>query len=286
MRIAAMGYLQRVNGIWRVRIPIPEDKRQFFNGKQTRTESLKTRSRAEAVRLAPGVIDQLQREIDDPVAIVRRLRPGLVNLEEIADFVAELFPDAPPPFTGGTPAGPEALKKAFADILENWNLQNSEPKAQRDMLLYTGKLEKFLGHSNAAAVTPDDLVNFRDYLLREAKRAGKDSTKSVQNCVSDIKSFFKFAMQYGIKPNPAAELVYRAPVRKGKAYSLDEVSRLLRAVVDQPDHIKYPVLLAAYGGFRVEEIVDAHRNDVEQIEGIWCLRVREDHRDENQKIKN
>ena len=55
--------------------------------------------------------------------------------------------------------------------------------------------------------------------------------------------------------------------------------------MNKPDHIKLPVLIAAHTGARLSEFIDAHTKDIELVEGVWCLQIREDNREEGQTIK-
>ena len=44
-------------------------------------------------------------------------------------------------------------------------------------------------------------------------------------------------------------------------------------------------MIAALSGARLAEVVEAHTDDIEMIDGRWCLHIREDNRDENQTVK-
>jgi integrase len=101
--------------------------------------------------------------------------------------------------------------------------------------------------------------------------------------MTSAKTFFRFAAENHkiTTGNPAATVTYRAKktdMGHGLSYSDDEAKRIVTAALNKPDHIKLPVLIAAHTGARLSEFIDAHTADIEMVEGVWCLQIREDNR--------
>jgi len=63
------------------------------------------------------------------------------------------------------------------------------------------------------------------------------------------------------------------------------VTTILNAAYQSTYDVFLPVLVQAYCGCRVSEIVDATTHDIVQIDGQWCLEIRETHREQGQTIK-
>ena len=219
MRFSGMGHLQFVrkgkgkgNGFWRVRVMVPKPLRaivgQLF-GKPalaTLTRALGTANEAEAQQLSVPVLAEFQAIIADaslgyvyhdaepyqPFSsrISRRLRPELHRLPKM------------PPNTAA-PAKIETV--TFESIIDSWELENTHPAGRRNMRRNMSKLAAFLSHDDAARVTPKNLVDWKESLLRSDL-----SPKSVQNHMTSIKTLFKFAAPHKIASNPAADVTYRA----------------------------------------------------------------------------
>lgn len=68
-------------------------------------------------------------------------------------------------------------------------------------------------------------------------------------------------------------------------FTANERRRILTMAREQQPGVKWGVWLAAFTGARLEEIADCHTNDVECVDGIWCIRIRKDNRTEDQTLK-
>ena len=68
-------------------------------------------------------------------------------------------------------------------------------------------------------------------------------------------------------------------------YSIEQVTTILNAAYLNTYDVFLPVLVQTYTGCRISEIADATTYDIVQIDGQWCLEVRETHREPGQTIK-
>jgi integrase len=57
-------------------------------------------------------------------------------------------------------------------------------------------------------------------------------------------------------------------------YEPEQVSRIVLEGATQPDEIRIPTLIAAYGGQRLAEILDATTHDIIKKESVWGLALR------------
>jgi hypothetical protein len=179
MKVATMGFLAFKKGEWWVRVVIKEDDIKAVFGKANLLENLHTKSRAEAVKLAPPVIAKFQRQIEDARAALTATK-GDLEAAKKASVPEE--PATPPPQDAGKPGYQEIetcdpntgkvetlfaalselpswvtaamLRKAdaanakavpFDEVREAWELTISNPQTRRDMKTRIGVLVGFSG---------------------------------------------------------------------------------------------------------------------------------------------
>jgi integrase len=158
------------------------------------------------------------------------------------------------------------------------------PKTKDDYTAKCRKLTDFLGYDDAARVTPEEIVRFKRHLLTSGF-----APKSVQNVFAGVKTIFKSGVaNKEITTDPTAGITYKAkrdPKRKRLPFTFDDAKLILTAARKAGPEIFFPNLIAALSGARLAEVVEAHTDDIEMIDGRWCLHIREDNREENQTVK-
>ena len=89
----------------------------------------------------------------------------------------------------------------FADIIDLWAAERSvRPDSRRSATAHIRRLTDFLGHTDMAQVSKDDIVQFRGALLK----SGKVTERTVANHLITIRTLFNFAVPNGkIGSNPA-----------------------------------------------------------------------------------
>ena len=189
-------------------------------------------------------------------------------------------------FSGhGAPPEPTSPVVPFATIIDAWALEHPNPKTKN---YHTGKCRKLsdsLGYDDAARVTPEEIVRFKKHLLTSGF-----APKSVQNVFAGVKTIFKFGVaNKEITADLTVGITYKArrdPKRKRQPFTFDEARLILGAARNAGLELFFPNLIGAFSGTRLAEVVEAHTDDVEMIDGLWCLNLREDNREQNQTLKN
>lgn len=146
----------------------------------------------------------------------------------------------------------------------------------------------FLGHDDARRVTAADLRSWRDKLSGEMTNRGTPrSPRTVNNkYLTPVRATLAWAVEENMLPeNVAAQVKVRIP-RKDKlrerSFTDSEALAILSAALlplparYTPEHARarrWVPWLCAYTGARVGEIAQLRGQDVQDIEGVWCLRI-------------
>jgi integrase len=286
-----MRHVQFWHGTYRVRKPIPKALQAAARRGQYLTRSLGTADPREADKRAPAVLAAFQAILDRAERIIRgdvqvccvmACLPkeellGLANPEAHEVEMIEISGH-------GAPPEPISCVVPFARIIDAWALEHPNPKTKDDFTAKCRKLTDFLGYDDAARVTPEEIVAFKEHLLKS-----RFAPKSVQNVFAGVKTIFRFGVNNKkIATDPTAGITYKArrdAKRKRLPFTFDEARLILTSARNAGPEIFFPNLIAALSGARLAEVVEAHTDDIEMIDGRWCLHIREDNRDENQTVK-
>ena len=283
-----MRHVQLWHGTYRVRKPIPKALQAVVRRGQYLTRSLGTADPREADKRAPAVLAEFQAILDRAERIVR----GDVQVCCIMACLPKadlLKPQGDEPELlkiSGHASAPEPTSPVvpFATIIDAWALEHPNPKTKDDYAGKCRKLTDFLGYDDAARVTPEEIVRFKRYLLTSGF-----APKSVQNVFAGVKTIFKFGVaNKEITTDPSVGITYKAkrdPKRKRLPFTFDDAKLILTAARNAGPEIFFPNLIASLSGARLAEVVEAHTDDIEMIDGRWCLHIREDNREENQTVK-
>lgn len=173
------------------------------------------------------------------------------------------------------PLKPREKKLSFEELLKGWQ-QERKPAAKtiydwtRVLLLLKG----FLGHDDARQVTADDIVRWKTSMVEAGLRS-----KTIQNArLAPVRAIFQWGRDNRLLSENVAERVsieIRTPAsEKKRSFTDEEAQIVLRAARDQQDPVKRWVpWLGAYSGARVSELCQLRREDVIQIEQIWCIKL-------------
>ncbi len=187
---------------------------------------------------------------------------------------AERFPEARPAAMAA-PEPPPVVP--LADLLHGWATETRKTgKALYDRQRTALSFTNFLGHTDAAKVTADDVVAWKESRLN----AGR-SLKTVANDINELSPIWKWAKRnrkLTFAENPFAGL---APLAKASEpargpYTADEAGRLLQAAREQTGFLRWVPWLLAYTGARVGELCQSDKADIVPIEGMagwWALHI-------------
>ena len=227
-------------------------------------------------------------------ALCRALNEAAISAgkDRLKRLGGEEYPEAPP-----EPTRPGAIIRTTAmggelDLLETFDgyasAQGLASSTRKEWRRYVSLFAEFIGHQDAARITRDDIVRWRDRLLTAPGRAGKQR-KPVT--VRD-KYMMSLACTLGwavderiLATNVAREVNVRVPksaILRDKNYTMDEARAVLRASLVPPGpHLPAPAArarrwlpwLCAYSGARVGELAQLRKEDVRQEDDVWMLRV-------------
>jgi integrase len=174
----------------------------------------------------------------------------------------------------------------FDDLITDWAAENRKkgktPYSWRKMM---GKLATHLGHDDATLVTEADLIGWKTAL-----NSSRLSVRTVRNYLTMVKTLFNFAVgNKRIAVNPAKDVKYTAkPSTRGKrlSYSDDDAKLILEAArLEKAADRRWVPWIEAFTGARLEEVCGANVADIEIIDGVTCLHIWEDNRDDDATIK-
>ena len=150
-------------------------------------------------------------------------------------------------------------------------------------------LADVIGHNDPEKVTPKDIVQFRVSLRngtdpRTKKRYHPNTIIAYQHALQGVFSVAVETLKLDRSPFDKIRIGNKTESER-RAYSFEQVTTILNAAFQSTYDVFLPVLVQAYCGCRVSEIVDATTHDIVQIDGQWCLEIRETHREQGQTIK-
>lgn len=151
------------------------------------------------------------------------------------------------------------------------------------------KLQAFIGHDDATALTPDDIIRFKDFRLAAVNpRNGKlISAGTVKDSdLAALKAVFGWAAaNRKLAINPAQGITLRVGKRfrtRSKGLSDIEANALLAAASSYHNKRERPKMVAAkrwvpwlcaYTGARVGELVQLRQQDVRLDGKVWTLNI-------------
>ncbi len=185
---------------------------------------------------------------------------------------------------------PKRLPFPIMDMFEGYVAERQPgPKTIKKWRPALASLIEHLGHDDAASVTPDDIVAWKDALLRPVEGEAVRGAATVRDgYLGGARTVFGWGKDNRkIASNPVAGITVRVPRRiKNRSlqgFSPAEAKVVLRAAlaIDCRADTSYGAFsrrwlpwLCAYTGARVSEMAQLRRQDVQKSEeGIWFVRV-------------
>lgn len=180
---------------------------------------------------------------------------------------------------------PVAIKTIFDGYLSERKPAPATVKAWTSAI---NSLIAHLGHDDAAIVTPEDIVAWKDALLAANNGSSRGGITVRHKYLGAVKPVFGWAKRNRlIHDNPVAGVTVDAPKtirrRTSKGYSDAEARRVLTAsyaINTQADRSflafarRWLPWLCAYTGARVGEMAQLRRQDIaKNEEGIWYLTI-------------
>jgi integrase len=164
---------------------------------------------------------------------------------------------------------------ALSKLVEGWSAERRPaPKTIYEWQRVIKQLVSFLGHENASSLTADDLLRWKSSMVEAGLRP-----KTVRDAkLAPLRAILQWGVQNQLLAENVAEKItinVRAKQGEKKRSFTDEEGRIiLRAALQEKDPVRRWVpWIGAYSGARVSEICQLRREDIVEIEGIWCMKV-------------
>lgn len=184
------------------------------------------------------------------------------------------------PPTAPAAAAPVPLGQVFKSYAREAKLSHGTVKRWSPVI---ERLIARLGHDDAAAIQPVDLVAWKDALLAE----GMSNITVRDVYIAATKATLQFAVdQRQLPANPAKEVKVRVPKKvkeREKGFDGTEATTILSATLQPFSHLiskemkaarRWVPWICAYTGARVNEITPVTGASFVKRDGIWLIRIR------------
>ncbi|WP_024510062.1 DUF6538 domain-containing protein [Bradyrhizobium sp. ARR65] len=220
------------------------------------------------------VDDQSRRTLARAIAAgIQRASLTLARLAK-GEFVSNSF-FSPIGLVSAPPISlPPQRAVSFQDLLDGWSAERRPvAKTVYEWSRVIRELEKYLGHSDAHRLTPDNLVEWKRSMIAAGLRA-----KTIQGSkLSPVRAVLQWGVQNKLLSSNAAEGISLDVKSKNserkRSFSDEEAKIILRAALSEKDPVKRWVpWIGAYTGARISEICQLRSEDVLKIEDIPCFK--------------
>ncbi len=270
-----MNHLRKTSdGTWEVRLVVPVECRAAL-GKNNLTKRLGRVSPSDANRLAVPIVAEFQAQIGEQSAMWKAMK------QQSAEKQSVQLQKAVEAALSGKAAKPVAAVSLLG-LYEGYAKERElAPATQKRWRPVMDHLIAHLEHDNAAAVTPEDIVEWKEVLLRDR------SQRTVREVyLAAVKAVYSWGIENRrVKENPASGISVRVPkTRKlrSSGFTPEEAKMILREAL-HGDHSRvsphyqrarrWVPWLCAYTGARVGEIAQMRGCDVKEISGFHVMNI-------------
>ncbi|SCY47093.1 site-specific integrase [Microvirga guangxiensis] len=167
---------------------------------------------------------------------------------------------------------------SFDDLVKGWSAE----KRPAEKTVYEWKrvlkeLKAFLKHDDAARMTAQDLVSWKNTLIAANLRP-----KTIRDAkLAPVRAILRWAVDnHHLKENPAERIVIDVKTKAGerkRSYQDEEAKIVLKAALTETNAVRRWVpWLCAYSGARVSEICQLRAEDIVKVERIDCMKIDPD----------
>ena len=168
--------------------------------------------------------------------------------------------------------------EAFSEEwFEEYALPNLRNSTYERMLQLRGRVYDAIGHLRMDKITARQIQAFISSLSKEGanERTGKPlASKTIRHYLNLISDVFGYAVKMGVvSDNPCRNItVPKIEQKEKRIYTIEEVTKLLTGLEDEP--LKYRVFfnLAVYSGFRRGELLGLEWKDVDFENNVISVR--------------
>lgn len=227
-------------------------------------------------------LDRLCRELNDAA-----IRVGPQSLAQLSGQTVQLPARPPAPEASAGTARPSRVPmlETFDEYAEESQIS---PTTAKDWRPCVAHLVAFLGHDDAAKLTRQDLLDWRNALLKETtKRGALRHPKTVRGkYIGSVKAMLSWAVDNNkLKDNVAAGLPVSIPATeqlRERSFTSEEALAILEASLIPPANKltkghalarRWIPWLCAYSGARVNEFSQLRAEDVRKVDGHWMMDI-------------
>lgn len=279
-------------GQYYYRIKIPVDLKHHFPSPVIK-KSLKTTDSKPAKLLAVSMEYRVQQ-------IFTLIRTGMLSDDVVQGMVAELYPRR---------NDIKRAEKRLSSLIEDYVRANEEKWTHKTRLEVLGCHRLILdvvGDFEVKAISRQMVNNFKDTMVKlpsnlYKKYPGKNikeilelpnvepmSTTSVNKHILRLNALLGYAVKEGIVTVNVAQGMMIPERRRSdeerKAYSREDLQNIVRNLPrddDRPERFWIP-LISMHTGLRLDEICQLYVEDVQMVEGVWCVSVNDE---KDKKVK-
>ncbi|MFZ3402864.1 site-specific integrase [Aeromonas salmonicida] len=158
------------------------------------------------------------------------------------------------------------------------------PKELSNQKNYIGSFIEALGDRPAVDYGKADVVKFKDGLLNSGK-----SPTTINKYLQKLSLLFNWLANHheGVVNHFAGLKLQRVKeVNSRSGYTAEERRQFIGWAEQQEPHRRWIALLGLFTGARANEICQLYADDVQQVDGIWCLNIRSGRPDQKLKTAN
>jgi integrase len=204
---------------------------------------------------------------------------------------ASPLPNMPKPANDSqrTPSG-KSVAVTITGLFKGYaGIGNKSPAILKEWTTKINRFVEFLGHDDAAKVTPDNIQEWRNAVRDEILPGDKRRSAQTVNAgyLSPVRSAFKHGMHERlITFNPAHEVPRVQPVKAPKIRDKDFTRAEQRTILTAASKVdtsgqptqqslvrRWVPWICAYTGARVNEITQLRAEDVQEIDGHWIINI-------------
>ncbi len=206
---------------------------------------------------------------------IEDMHSELIEIKELLKANLELGGIGPRFEAGGTSSLEKAPSLTLERALERYLNQKKIEVSQQHheaVRLILRKFSRGLPGAQLSGVQKHDVVSYKDTLL-----AGGSSAKTINNHLSAISAFFKFAKKNGLcAENIATGLNVRVTGKASKqrdAFTDDQITEVFSGLLDgrETSAKAWIPLIMAFSGCRPEEAAQLRVKDVKQVVDQWVF---------------
>jgi integrase len=160
-------------------------------------------------------------------------------------------------------------------VIERWAIGKSDTEF-RNTRTEARRFAAYVGYDDMGRVARKECVAYKDHLVDQVQD-DEIASKSASNQFKRLKAVFAYAANNSkIDSDPIAGVKLGITIESEtrEDFKPDEMQRALLASRQQEDSmVRWFQWLGVFAGLRDSEIMRAHKDSIQLVEGVWCFCV-------------